>query len=139
MKKQGNTDVSTKTVLMFGSALLLNWLGKQITKLTKYFPFSLISDRWYLHHKNSDILSVWDALSDALAKTGTYFHVISAKKDEYFVYMNGEFEGKPKKEKIGKFISIVEKKFGAGNVFLRPQDNKLYSIKVTKASVDQSI
>ena len=136
---KNNNELSTKTILMFGGVLFLGWFGKQITKLTKYFPFSLISNRWYLHYKNSDILCVWDVLSDTLTKTGTYFHVVSAKKDKYFVYMNGEFESKPKEKEINKFISIVEKKFGNGNVFLRLHDDNSYCINVTKGAVDQFI
>lgn len=134
-KKSEELDIAT--VFRFGLMLLLDGVGKLMTKMTKYFPFSLIGEKIPWHYKNRDIIKAWDIISDSWKGTGTYFHIISHSKDANFLYFAGEFEPRKTSLKvILNFKSRIEAKIGQGNVFFRDQDDGLYKINFIREALN---
>ena len=132
-----NEEVDTATVFKFGLVLLLDVAGKLMTKLTKYFPFSLFGEKIPWHYKNRDIIKAWDIISDSWKGTGTYFHIISHAKDDNFLYFVGEFEPRKTSSKIiSNFKSKIEAKIGQGNVFFRDQEDGFYKINFIREALN---
>jgi len=130
-------EVDIKTVFQFGLLLFLDVAGKLMTKITKYFPFSLIGEKIAWHYNNRDIIKAWDIISDSWKGTGTYFHIISHSKDDNFLHFIGEFE--PRKtplRTISKFKSKIEEKVGQGNVFFRKEEGDLYKINFIREALN---
>lgn len=112
-----------QTVLLWAYTYFLIWFNKQVAILSKYFPFSLMPEGFYLHHKNRDIMQVKNFMFRASLKTGALFGINYVDKDDNFIYYNGFFYDKPALKKINKFIGLLEKEYKKGNVFLRKETN----------------
>ncbi|OPZ78602.1 MAG: hypothetical protein BWY78_00498 [Alphaproteobacteria bacterium ADurb.Bin438] len=124
-KKKEELTFITTTVFALG--LFINWLGKQLTKLTKYFPFSLIPDSWYLHYYNRDIAHASDTLIFASFKTNVYFHITSVEKDDNYIFIEGNFYEKYSNKQVNNYLKFIENKYLKGNVSLRKnEDNSIF-------------
>lgn len=137
MKKKESLLFRTVVILVF--IKILDGLEKFVSTITKYFPFSLLPERFYVHYKNRDILKAWGYLSAILSKTGTYFHVINVDKDNpYFIYFKGVFENRPTADKVKNFMKLLEKRVGNGNVFLQ-KDNTDTAIVFNKEAINKTL
>lgn len=130
-------EVDLTIIFKFILMLFLDGAGKLMTKLTKYFPFSLIGERIPWHYSNRDVMKAWDIVSDSWKGTGTYFHIVSNSKDDNFVHLVGKFEPSKTSSKIkSNFKSRIESKVGQGNVFFRDQENGLYRINFIREALN---
>ena len=133
-KKSGDVDLTI--IFKFILLLILNGAGKLMTKLTKYFPFSLIGQTISWHYQNRDVAKGLDIIEKSWTGTGTFFHIISSSKDDNFIYFTGVFEPRTTPSKIiSRFKSNIENKVGKGNVFFRYKENGFYNINFIRESV----
>ena len=118
-------------IAILALAKFLDRLTKLVSAITKYFPFSLLPDHYYVHYKNRDVLKSLDYLTAAWLKTGPYFNVLSVDKESSsFIFFKGTFRDKPPSAKVKNFMKFLEKKIGTGNVFLKkdnPNDTILFN------------
>ncbi|GEM_PF-6326240 len=137
MLKKKNDIISNRTLLLLGFALLLRYIVIGLTYLTRYFPFSLISEKYFFHYQNRDLTKVWDFIEDKSLGSGTYFSIKSVERDNYMFYFEGFFSY-PKKERISAFFEKLRKKFGENNVYINQINRKRYRINFIKDAINST-
>lgn len=138
MSKKDDLIPYYKTLLLWAYTLFRIWFNKKFAILTKYFPFSLIPESFFLHHKNRDIMQFKNFLFRTSLKSGALFNAEYVDKDDYFISFTGSFEVRPSPKSLADFIKILETEYGKGNVFLK-KDNNCPIVSVNRNAIVSDI
>jgi hypothetical protein len=117
--------------------LLLRYTQTVVTRLTKYYPFSLLFQNRIVHYQYRHICEVLDVIYDLPYKTSQYFQVTDYDMDQYFVYVDGQFTTRKREQAIIKLHKKLIKHFGDQNVFISEFQN-LDRIKVARSVLSAS-
>jgi len=105
-----------------------------VTYLTRYFPFSkIISENYFMHYANRDHVAAKDIMGYDRFLSRRLFIIESQDRDQYFYYLTGHFDKAGKEKDLKELSSALNKRFGAGNVYMDELDLGHYTIKITRS------
>jgi hypothetical protein len=129
--------LSNKDILMWLLLFMLIYFRRFITYITQFFPFSLLPENFYAHHKNIELNAAWDLVRDETYKAGNFMNIKEARRDQYFIHITGIF---PKKNKniIGKIIGKIKKILGETNFYSKQIDDSQFTFMIAKGSIEKA-
>lgn len=101
------------------------WYAKQMTYLTKYFPFSLIGQDKTFHYENRDIRTLMQLVVSVAKTCGPEFMVEASLKDEHFYYVSGYYVKGRKRINNRAMLKELQKrlKLAQGGLYIRKLSN----------------
>jgi len=85
ISKKQEKEPSNYLLFLFVIIILLRNLSRLVIFLTRYFPFSLLSERFYIHNKNREQNIAWDFVHDEAYKLGMSFDIVPETDDQHFI------------------------------------------------------
>ena len=132
--KKQEIEPSNYLLFLFLIIILLRNLRRLVGFLTRYFPFSLLPDRLYVHNKNREQNIAGDFVHDEAYKLGMSLEIIPEEADQHFIYISGKFTYR-KKGAIEKLTAKIKEALGETNFYLKKIDEKRYTFIFAKGSV----
>ena len=134
ISKKQEKEPSNYLLFLFVIIILLRNLRRLVIFLTRYFPFSLLSERFYIHNKNREQNIAWDFVHDEAYKLGMSPEIIPEEADQHFIYISGKFTYR-KKGAIEKLTAKIKETLGETNFYVKKIDEKKYTFMFAKGSV----
>lgn len=103
--------------------------------LTRYFPFSLLSNFTWINYQNREVFQARCAIGDTGYLTGTYFEIEEFYKDDNFIFFKGKFKRVIKHSSRKMFIEGLGKIYGNGNIYLSDIEKGMQLLKINRESV----
>ncbi len=135
--KKQKEEPSNYLLFLFMIIILLRNLRRFVSFLTQYFPFSLLSERFYIHNKNKEQNIAWGFVHDEAYKLGMSPEIIPEKDDQHFIYFRGKFTY-IKKGAIEKLIAKIQEAMGETNFYVKKIDEKNFTFMFAKGSVNEA-
>jgi len=130
-KKPAEIDFPFSVYFYYFIILLLREIYKILAFLTQYFPFSLISDQYFFHHKKRQQNEIYDTLFDISLACGVFIRWEYLETDDYFHYFISKIS-KKYQPKLKLYFKKIKYKLGEGRVFVSDLDKKIVSLRVIK-------
>lgn len=138
-KKQLKEEMKRATKIYVGIVsviiLLMRLLEKIITALSCVFPFNYLLENNRFHYSRRALMKAWDEIIETSYKLKTHYDINRVEENDYFYCYIGKFGKRVSKERINKYITMLEQKYRKGNVFLRKSFDELDSINIIKEAV----
>jgi len=139
-RKQLKEERDKASNIYFGAALLiiflLNFVEKIITAISHIFPFNYLLQGNRFHYSHWALMKAWDDIIEVNKQLGIHYTIKRVQEDDYFYCYIGKFNRNLAREKINKYLAMLEQKYKQGNVFLRKSPEGLTSINIIKEAVD---
>ena len=85
ISKKQEKEPSNYMLFLFVIIILLRNSSRLVIFLTRYFTFSLLSERFYIHNKNREQNIAWDFVHDEAYKLGMSFDIVPETDDQHFI------------------------------------------------------
>lgn len=101
------------------------WYAKQMSYLTRYFPFSLLGQNMSYHHQNREFRLLMQQLVYSAQSLGLKFRATSCSKDQFFYHIVGSFDTKVNINSGQMVLNVLEKrlKIAQGSLYWRKAPN----------------
>jgi len=135
--KEKELDFHTAAEFVFWLSLLyLYRKGTQVSMfLTKYFPFSLLGDWLFYHHRNRKIVYLRNYLFDTTREVNLSPQLYLYEEDQYFVHFWAKLDGRASQKKIQALRETFLGHFGASSAYMDKERNNTYHFKVAVEKV----
>lgn len=105
-----------------------------ITKLTRYFPFSLLWQDKRFHYKHKRVTEADDLIIKIAKENGFWFKLLSYDEDDQFLNLYGKFTELKKNLNRSKVLQIYRDKMNNENFYINSIQNGKVKISLMKTN-----
>lgn len=122
-------DLSSLEIL---ELYLFKQISPYLTRITRYFPFSLLWRHRRFHYRFKEITEAHERIIDIASKHGFWFKLFSFEREERYFIIFGQFVPQKKNVSENKLIEYFQKVVVNENIYISKPDSKTVKISLFK-------